>query len=406
MTAPLALFVRLGWRNLWRHRRRNGLLVVAILVGVAAVVLTNALIRGYQQDMRDDAVNGLNGHLKALAPGYLDDPTVANSFALAPGWQPPFGAEATWTSRIRVAAVVMSERETRGVQLVGVDPVRERGLSFLGDVPVIGEPLADAADRRVLLGTALLEELDTAVGRRIVVIAEGADGRSREAGFRVAGAFDAPGSGLEKAYAFTGRESLQALLGTARVTEVSVRFAREPAEPGAREALAGSLPGLDVRDWRALDPMAAAMFAMADAGVLIWLVIILTALGFGLVNALATAVMERVREFGMLRALGMRRSHVVLQVLVEALVVTLAGVAGGVAAGACLALGLAGGIDLSAWSAGVELAGLRSVLVPRLQPSDVLIVVAFAVLLAVLGSLYPAWRAVRIEPLDALRGAR
>jgi len=404
VTVPILLFVRLGWRNLWRHRRRNGLLVAAILVGVAAVVLTNALIRGYQQDMRDDAVNNLNGHLKALAPGYLDEPSAAHSFALEPGWQPPFEAGFAWTSRIRVAAVVISERETRGVQLVGIDPAQERGLSFVGDVAVTGESLADAADRRILLGAALLAALDTEVGRRIVVIAEGADGRSREAGFRVAGVFDAPGSGLEKTFAFTGREGLQTLLGTRNVTEVSVRFAREPAGSNARDLLAQALPEVDVRDWRTLDPMAAAMFEMADLGVFIWLMIILVALGFGLVNALATAVMERVREFGMLRALGMRRGHVVLQVLVEALVVTLAGVAGGVLAGMLLVFAFAGGIDLSAWSAGVELAGLRSVLVPRLLPVDVVIVVVFAVLLALVGSLYPAWRAVRIEPLDALRG--
>ena len=92
--------------------------------------------------------------------------------------------------------------------------------------------------------------------------------------------------------------------------------------------------------------------------------------------------------------------------LFPVLVVTLAGVAGGVVVGAALVLAFAGGIDLSAWSAGVELAGLRSLLVPRLLATDLVIVVAFAVLLALLGSLYPAWRAVRIEPLDALRGAR
>jgi ABC-type lipoprotein release transport system permease subunit len=406
MTLPISLFVRLAWRNLWRHRRRNGLLLAAILVGVAAAVLTNALIRGYQYDMRDDAVNNLAGHLKVLAPGYLDDPSIEHAFELAPGWRPALPEERPffWTARVRVPAVVMSERETRGVELLGVDPAAERGISFLGDVQIEGAPLAGPDDRGILLGRELLAELDTRVGRRVVVVTQGADGLNREAGYRVAGSFDATGTALEKAYAFTGRSGLQALLDTRSVTEVSIRYADEPADGSGRDVLATALPNLEVRDWRSMDPLAAAMFDLADTGLFIWLAIVLVALGFGLVNALATAVMERVREFGLVRALGMRQSHVLLQVLVESLLVVLLGVVAGILLGALLVALLADGVDLSAWAAGAELAGIRTVLVPRLLPGDLVTVLGFALVLGLLGSLYPAWRAIRIAPLDALRG--
>jgi ABC-type lipoprotein release transport system permease subunit len=129
----------------------------------------------------------------------------------------------------------------------------------------------------------------------------------------------------------------------------------------------------------------------------------LIALGFGLVNTLVTAVMERVREFGMLRALGMRPAQIVAQVMVESSLIVLLGVALGIAGGAALVFSFADGIDLSRWAAGVEMAGLHSTLVPRLLLRDVAAVTGMALAFGLVGSLYPAWRAVRVQPLDALR---
>lgn len=145
------------------------------------------------------------------------------------------------------------------------------------------------------------------------------------------------------------------------------------------------------------------MFAFADMAVYIWFLIMMGALAFGLVNTLITAVMERTREFGMLRALGMRRSLLVMQVVIESSLIMAVGVLVGLAIGCLGVLALADGIDLSQWAQGVEMAGMRSLLVPRLLPGDLLLVGAMSLGLGVLASLYPAWRAVKIEPLEALR---
>jgi ABC-type lipoprotein release transport system permease subunit len=90
--SPLTL-VQLGWRNLWRQRRRNVMLLAAIFVAVAGVVLINALIRGLQYEMRDSAVKNLSGTFKVLAPGYRDDPSILESFT------------STWSASIRPMSV-------------------------------------------------------------------------------------------------------------------------------------------------------------------------------------------------------------------------------------------------------------------------------------------------------------
>ena len=168
MRLPPLLLLQLGWRNLWRQRRRNFMLLAAILVAVAGVVLINALIRGLQYEMRDSAVENLSGTLKVLAPGYRDDPSILESFTLRSGWRPdvPKAEMVGWTRRVVVPAVVLSERETRGVNLVGIDPSDERAISFLGDVAISGEQLTNVDDDRILRpgprvaqGVALLARL-------------------------------------------------------------------------------------------------------------------------------------------------------------------------------------------------------------------------------------------------------
>ena len=404
----LPLLLQLSWRNLWRHRRRNAILLAAIAVAVAGVVLLNTMLRGMQADMENSIIDNLTGHVKVLRPGYLDDPSIERGFEVAAGWSEalPADAVAGWAVRVRVPAVIMSERETRGVQLVGVDPARE-SISFLGNVTLSGENLNGREDRRILIGARLAEQLETTVGRRLVLLTQGADGRNREAGYRIAGIYRAEVGGLEKLFVFTGAETLQTMLGTAAVTEVSVRLA-DAADAKAKEGsvvagLVAAFADLDVRTWRQLEPQAAQMVEFADAAVFIYFVVIMGALVFGLVNTLVTAVMERVRELGMLRALGMRPWAVVAQVTLESALVMSLGIVLGLALALAVFALVADGIDLTAFDDSLASFGLRPIFVPVLRGSDVALVVSMSLALGLVASFYPARRAVKVKPLEALR---
>ncbi len=398
------LLVQLSWRNLWRHRRRTLILITTICVAVGSVLVLNALLRGMQMSMVETALDNLNGHFKVVAPGYLDDPGIRKSFRFEPSSHPELASYGIrgWTSRVRVPAVIRSERETRGVQFVGVVPGNE-DISFLGDVEIDGEYLSGSDDRRILVGHALAQQLETGVGRRVVLITQGVDGGNRESGYRIAGVYDAVGTGIEKAFVFTGITSVQELLAVDAVTEVSVRLTEGVQEPPVLHRLTRTFTDLDVRTWQDLEPQAAMMHEMADATVSIWFLIVMGALIFGLVNTLVTAVMERIRELGMLRAIGMRRGAVIAQVVIESMITMAIGISVGVVLGLLGYLWLADGIDLSAFSEGLELTGIRPELVPRLWAQDVVLVVGLSLVLGFLASIYPAQRAVRIQPLDAMR---
>ena len=236
-----------------------------------------------------------------------------------------------------------------------------------------------------------------------MIITQGADGLNREAGFRIAGLYDAEGTGLEKTFVFTGVNALQKMVGADVYTEISIRLRREPALFQLKASLLDFFTGLDVLNWQELEPQAAAMFVFADSAFFIWYFIMMGALVFGLVNTLVTSVMERVRELGMLRALGMRSQAVVAQVVLESSVLMFIGVVTGLAGGWLVIQAMGDGIDLSQWAEGVEAVGLRGLLQPVPLAGDILLIGAMSVVLGIVASLYPALRIVRIKPLEALR---
>lgn len=401
----LTLLIQLGWRNLWRHRRRNGMLCLAVAVGVGGLMFIDAMLRGWQSGMVEDVIKNLTGHIKVHAAGYRDDPSVGYSFVLPEVLTALLDNESSlrWTQRIVVPAVLMSERETRGVSLVGVEPSDEADLSFLGEVAIDGEGLSSADDARIVIGAELARQLETRTGKRIVMMTQGADNTTREVGMRIAGVYDAEGTVLEKMFAFTGRAALQRLLEIEGVTEVSVRVdGDEDTEAKLLGEIEATLPGYDVAGWKTLQPAAAAMTEYADMGIWIWYSIMLLALAFGLMNTLISAVLERVRELGLLQALGMGGAGIVVQVVIESLLIVALGTVLGVVLGLGLVQWLADGIDLSRWAQGVEFFNFRTVLVPDLLLSDVITICVLVMALGLVGSLYPAWRAVRLDPLDAM----
>ena len=406
MLGTLTLLFNLSLRNIVRYRRRNFFLFAAIAVAVGGTTLSNSLIRGWQVDMLETAVSGLSGHIKMQAPGFADDPSLQRAFSASTNVvlddQLPVAGIA---KRINLPAVISSERETRGVAMIGIDPADE-AISLYRDFEVSGESLAGPDDGRLLIGKALAETLQTKIGRRVVMIVEGADGKSRERGYRIAGVFDSPTNWPEEALVFTGLQALQdtlATVGLARpITELSVVLDSDEDRPMAAEKLRDQHPQLVVKDWRQMQPQIAEIVDVVDATMVIWFILIMSALTFGLVNTLIATVMQRTQELGMLRALGMNKQLLLIQVVMECVGIMVVGVIAGLILGVLLVFGLGEGIDLSAFSESVEAFGMSTFLKPVLTVEDLLLFGGLSMLVGLFASFFPARRALKISPLMAM----
>ncbi len=249
---PWMMLMRISVRNLFRHRRRNTLPLVSVITAVASVTFLNALMRGIQVDMYATARESLNDDWLVTAPGYFDDPGLMHSFKPAketlmlveaqPGVQS--------TGRVRSPAVIMSERETRGIELAGVDPSTET-FSFISHASIDGKFPAQVDERGIVLGRALADDLRTRIGKRVVVVVRDANGRSQEAGIPVIGLFDSECTGLEKRFAFVARESLESLPPPGYVTEISISIKDEEHVLDSA-SLTTLFPELVARSWRQL----------------------------------------------------------------------------------------------------------------------------------------------------------
>ena len=406
MLGTLTLLFNLSLRNIVRYRRRNFFLFAAIAVAVGGTTLSNSLIRGWQVDMLETAVSGLSGHIKMQAPGFADDPSLQRAFSASTNVVLDDQLSvAGIAKRINLPAVISSERETRGVAMIGIDPADE-AISLYRDFEVSGETLAGPDDGRLLIGKALAETLQTKIGRRVVMIVEGADGKSRERGYRIAGVFDSPTNWPEEALVFTGLQALQDTLATVGlanpITELSVVLVSDKDRPMAAERLRDQHPQLVVKDWRQMQPQIAEIVDVVDATMVIWFILIMSALTFGLVNTLIATVMQRTQELGMLRALGMNKQLLLIQVVMECVGIMVVGVIAGLILGVLLVFGLGEGIDLSAFSESVEAFGMSTFLKPVLTVEDLLLFGGLSMLVGLFASFFPARRALKISPLMAM----
>ena len=402
-----SVLLTLSWRNLWRNHRRTGIMLGAIAVGVWAMIFMTALMRGMVDDMLNQGISNLPGHIQVQHPDFLDDPSVANSIAV-PGGE--FEAllqrldSKRWTTRIRVPAVIASERETRGINLIGIVPAAEDDVSGLPELLTEGRFLESQSDSGVIIGAKLAERLETRLGKRVVVMSQDPENNIRERGFRIVGIYRAKMPGLEEFNVYAARDTLQQLLRIeGRVSQVIVvgEDYRE-IEPLYRQLRQQAPAGLQVRAWYEIDSYLAAMFNMMDGFVLVWVIIIFLALSFGLVNTLVMAIFERVREIGLIQALGMRPALILYQILMESTLLLLIGLGLGNALALATVKPLESGLDISVVAEGMAMMGASSMLYPKLTSSDLLLANSVVILLGVLTSILPAWRAAQLDPVRAL----
>jgi len=320
----LLIVAMLAWRNLWRNHRRTIVMVSAITVGVWAMIFMTALMRGMVNDMIRDGIRSLPGHIQAHDPRFRDDPSVNNLLPLSDSEVAARLAGSGFenrATRVRVPAVISSERESRGVTLLGVDPERERSIDAIGSAVAAGHALESAADTGVVLGRKLAEKLETEIGKRVVLMSQDPDNEIADRGYRVVGLFEASLEQQEEMYVFAGKATLQKMLHIeGRVSELAVLtddYRNTAAATGRLRSLLGD--GVEVLQWQDLDAYLGSMLAVMDGFVLVWMIVVFLALSFGLVNTLVMAVFERVREIGLMLALGMRPSSILGQILVESI---------------------------------------------------------------------------------------
>lgn len=402
--------LHLAWRNIWRNPRRTAVILTAVIIGVWSMVALGALMRGILEGMIHNGIDTLTGHIQIHQSDFPADPAIEHSL------EDPETLEAVlknrlpegsrWSQRVRLNTVVSNARHTLGATLVGVDPAEEAQLSFIGEAVTEGRYLKAEDPSAILVGRALVEQFDTKLGRKLILMAQDSQGEIASRAFRIRGIFQAEMEATEKGYLFITLRAAQKMLKLGGgVSEIAVRLPTHDEAVPVAVALGEDFRGQDVRvrSWQEVLPLLTAYLQLYDSFIVIWFVVVFVAMGFGILNTTLMAVFERMREFGVLKALGMRPRRIVGGVLLETLLLLLMGIAAGNLLGltTCWALSFTG-IDLSSMAEGAEYAGMARIIYPVVWGKDLLRANLVVLLLGMLVCLYPAVKAARMTPVSAM----
>jgi len=403
--------LRLAIRNVLRNVRRSLITIIAVGVGMASLVFLWGFIDGINEQMIDNSTSFVSGHLKIHRAGYHAEKSLYRAMPDDKGLRDKLRStpqvEAI-ASRVEDKAMLSGASKTRGVRVVGVDPVNEKKVTTIYKTIVQGRYLLTSDDDGILIGDKMAEVLNLGIGDEAVLVTQAVDGSIGAGRYRVVGIFDTGIDVMDSGYAFLtlpAAQDLYSLWGQA--TALVARLVdRQQSDLVAKELKTMLGPDYEVLGWRKLMPSMVQMVSFHEAVNIIVIIIVFVVVAVGIANTVLMSVLERTREFGVMMALGTSRPQIIGLVVLECIILGLVGLVVGLGAGVALNSGFAStGIDLSSYTAAMEtMPGLSAVVYPVTHWQHVAQVGAIVFAISILPAAYPAWRAASVEPVTAIRG--
>jgi ABC-type lipoprotein release transport system permease subunit len=406
----MRLFLRLAWRNLWRHRRRTFIVVISIAMVLALMMFYDGFVAGFEQAIYANAIKVLGGNIQVHAAGYnekevktpllpLPDDGAAIDAALA---QPEVAAA---SRRINTSGLATNREGAFPVSIIGIEPEKELPVSLVAQNVSAGRYLTASDQDMVFIGKGLADAMGVQVGDRFTLTGQATHEQMRQRTMTVAGIYDVGMRDIEKRTLYISLAEAQDLYGlTGKSTEVVVSLHKLGEEPAVLTALRTALPGDEIDSWQTNFPELASAISTKGGVMNIFSVIIMLIAGIGILNLLMMAVYERTREIGLLGAMGLKPRQISTLFILEGTLMGLVGVAAGVLLGLAINATLGKvGFDYSQFSTLTEYTALISGRVyPTLGVNKLLGRALTVAVIAALASLYPAREAAQREPAEAL----
>lgn len=411
--------LRMAWRNLWRNRGRTMIIVSVVAWTLAMLLVSYGMTLDRKVKFVDAAIRTTGGSVLVHAEGYWDsrasDLQIAGGDAVLARVAAVPGV-ASVAPRVLASGLLTSSRGASGLQLLGVDLDAEAAVFDYRPFLVDGEWFDAGSEIPLVLGAGVVEELEVELGDRVVLTATDPSGEVTRSLFRLSGVIRTGNGMLDDALGITSVGAARHALGMdGELTQIGVVIPDDAQRYEVARAVGAALSSaepaqrLEVLTWDQAIPDLLGYVEVDDRFAAIFGVVIFMVVAFGIANTLLMMVMERIRELGMLTAIGMSPKRVARLVLAETSLMT------GLAVVIGVSLAVAGHLALVRWGIDVaELAGgkdmdiagvslndtvIRSVLDPLRWTLATLLVVG----LIFASSLYPAWRASRLDPVEAMR---
>jgi ABC-type lipoprotein release transport system permease subunit len=406
-------YLQLAWKNLWRNRRRTLITLAAIAFSIMLVQALHNLSSGVYAGMIDSGVRAGSGHIAVYRQSYLEDRDEKLHFKvynMVTEIETIDGVKQV-LPRLYIPALAQSSRESRGVVLIGVDPVRERRINPFLKTLAEDAMIRSVDSRDAVVGSRLLDELQIKPGQKFVVTAQHQDGTLHSELLHVRGVISSGMKDIDSSLIMIGRERAGLLTGNAgSVHELAIILANPGSEQrvhGRVASILGAHPNIEAVNWERAMPNLANAIKLDYASQKFIFLIILLIVTIGVVNTLLMSVMERMREFGVILALGSRPMTLRSMIMLEALSLGLLAAAIGTLLGSLATWYLVDvGIDLATFvPETLEFGGVvfDPIMRASWNPGWMIRIAGYVIGLTLLAALYPAIKAGRITPVEGMR---
>ncbi len=406
----MVLYLRLAWRNVWRHRRRTIIIVLAMGLGLAFMMFYDGLMQGFNQAIYGNAIRVLGGNIQIHAAGYREKvdsnpllPLADTAAVIQAAKSDPNVIAAT--PRIATGGLMSNHEGAFPISIWGVDPEAEAPVSLVAQHIAAGRYLTSDDRDAVLIGKGLSEAMQVKVGDRITMTGSDIHKQNRQRGMTVVGIYDIGLPTNEKRLVYVSLPEAQELYGLpGQTTEVDITLKKVGQEAAVVAALAPKLPGYEVESWDKNYPELTTAMGNKNAVMTIFGVIIIVIAAIGILNLLLMAVYERTREIGLLGAIGLKPRQIAFLFLLEGAMIGVVGAAVGIAFGLAIngSLGTVG-MEFSGYQNMTEYMALISGKVyPTLALNEAWARAAMVIVISTLAAVFPAWEAAQREPAQAL----
>jgi putative ABC transport system permease protein len=406
----MKLYLRLAWRNIWRHSRRTLIVVLAMGLALALMIFYDGLVAGFNQAIYGNAIKVLGGNIQIYAPGYqmesnqnplmpLPDGQKVVQAALA---QPQVVAA---SRRIETGGLASSTEGAFAVSIIGIEPEAEQPVNLAAQHVAAGRYLNASDGDVVYIGKGLADAMNVKVGDRITLLGQATHQQMRQRTMTVTGIYDLGMADIEKKTVYISLAEAQDLYNlSGQATEVVVSLKKLGQEPQVIAALRTQIPSYDIVSYDTNFPELKQAIESKGGVMNVFSVVILMIAGIGVLNLLLMAVYERTREIGLLGALGLRPRQITLLFLLEGTMMGLVGVLVGVIIGLLInGILMRVGMDYSAFSSATDYMALVSGRVyPEWGLDKLLWRGGTVAIIAALAALIPAREAAGREPAEAL----
>ena len=402
------MLLKIAWRNIWRNKLRSGVVITSIVLGIWAGLFVIALSAGLNEQRKVSVIENSISHVQYHHPEFLKDRNAKYVIDDIESVEASIQKDSTvlnYTKRSLVNGMASSARGGNGVVISGIDPEMEARVTTIGEKVVDGAFLSDEGRFPVYIGQALAEKMNVHVRSKIVLTFQDSESEIVAGAFRVAGIYKTVSKKYDEMNVFVRLSDLEKLLHTDNgVNEVAVLLHDFEVIPPFVERQRSSYPELKIEPWDEISPELGYADEMMEIFLYLFLGILLAALSFGIVNTMLMAVLERTRELGMLMSVGMNKARIFAMITFETIAIALAGGPLGILmAWLTIFYFQSAGLDLSFYAQGLEEFGIDPIVYPYLEFQYYWSLAIMVVIMAILASIYPARKALKMNPAQAVR---